>query len=82
MRLIKGISLTEAQKAEVLRSFVYRHTIEHKPDWIGTNPALYATADIVRDEQWIRDHAFYIREDGRLAQGKRHEHCEPEYLAS
>ncbi len=34
---------------------------------------------LTTDEQWLRDHAFYITTAGRLS--ARHRHCEPAYLA-
>jgi hypothetical protein len=33
----------------------------------------------VSDVEWLADHAFYIRADGRLSE--RHRHCEPAYRA-
>ena len=71
MRLIKGEHLTAKQVNEVKRRFVHRHTGEH---YYQYTPKLYET-----DQEWIKNHAFYIRNDGKLS--NQHNHCEPHYMA-
>lgn len=34
---------------------------------------------LVSDEQWLRDHAFYVTRLGALS--RRHRHCEPGWMA-
>ncbi len=62
MRLVRGNKLNQAQREDVLRSFVHRH--------------LDTTCKT--DDEWLERHAFYIRDDGRLAKMRR---AEPYYLA-
>lgn len=64
MRLIKGSELTQQTKREVLASFVYRPTIEN--GYPRHNPC-GARVPAVSDEQWLKEHAFYVTKQGRLA---------------
>jgi hypothetical protein len=75
MKLIKGQNLTPPQKAAVLRAFVYRTTVEHKP----ATPTGQIPTALSSDAQWIREHAFWIKNDGKLSHN--HSHCEPDYMA-
>jgi len=82
MRLVNGSKLLPATRAEVLRCFMYRWTFENERraryshSVGGHNPP---TMPLVTDEQWLREHAFYVRNDGALARNRHH--CEPHYMA-
>ena len=76
MKLIKGENLTLSQISEVKRAFMYRYTGEHTPSAVilqGSKPT-HKT-----DDEWIKDHAFYIRNDGHLSNLPKY--CEPSYYA-
>lgn len=76
MKLIAGYNLTQAQREQVLRRYTNRYTGEHVPTWADTNK-FQPTHQT--DIEWVNDHAFYIRKDGKLS--NLHKHCEPVYLA-
>lgn len=79
-KLVKGTDLTDAQKAQVKNAFGYRWTVENLPrakQWHGNVAPII---EPINDEQWLKDHAFYIRQDGQLATIPRH--CEPVYMAN
>ena len=66
-KLVKGSDLSDKARRDVLDSFIYRyHAIGKGKQYPTTN-------------EWINDHAFYIRKDGCLAQIPKH--CEPVFLA-
>ena len=65
--LVKGSNLTPAQRREVLAAFVHRH-MSIGPDKPYTS-----------DDDWVKQHAFYIKKDGHLADSPKR--CEPVYLA-
>lgn len=78
-KLIKGENLTARQIQEVKSAFGYRWTIENMPrakQWHGEHAP---TIEPTSDAQWIKEHAFYIRKDGKLASTPRH--CEPAFMA-
>ena len=77
MRLITGDKLSESTKQEVLNAYVYRWTIENKNRARRTG----APADhcFITDEQWLKEHAFYITNAGHRS--RRHNHCESHYMA-
>lgn len=81
MRLVNGADLLPATRAEVLRTFVYRWTFENERmarcAYVMHTPP---TAPLVTDEQWLREHAFYVRNDGALARNRHY--CEPHYMAN
>lgn len=63
--LIKGENLTEKQKDEVLRAFIYRWTVENT----YTKP----TIPLQSDAEWLKTHAFWFVKDGiRLARNRQH----------
>ncbi len=77
MKLTKGKDLTQAQRQEVKRAYIYRWTGEHTPAphvKEGMSRPTHAT-----DNEWIDDHAFYIDNNGKLSNA--HKHCEPVYMA-
>ena len=76
MKLTRGDKLTPEQRAAVLRVYVYRLTTEN--GYAQRNPCR-ARVPAISDEQWLREHAFYVTKDGHLS--NRHGHCEPAYLA-
>lgn len=75
-QLVKGENLTADQIKQVKATFVYRLTVEN--GYPQRNPCK-ASVPAIRDAQWLREHAFYINRDGKLASKPRH--CEPVCLA-
>ena len=77
-RLVLGNTLFPATQAQVLQTFIARHTIEN-----AQNAARYANyhpnAAVPTDEQWLADHAFHIKTDGSL--DRRYQFAEPACLA-
>jgi hypothetical protein len=83
MKLITGDKLTDAQRQEALRRFIYRHTIENQSQerrLLACSGFKPSSIPPTSDGQWLTDHAFYIRKDGQLA--SKPNHCEPASLAS
>ena len=76
MKLIKGENLTVEQIKEVKRRFVHRLTFENGCPKRNT---CKATIPYIHDDQWIREHAFYVKSNGDLS--NKPNHCEPHYLA-
>ena len=76
MKLVKGDALSAEARQQVLAAYVYRLTMEN--GYPARNPC-GARVPPISDAQWLAEHAFYIRKDGRLA-GNRH-HAEPSFLA-
>lgn len=68
MKLVKGTNLTPQQLQEVKACFVHRHLA------IGKDKYYYSEQD------WIINHAFYVRKDGHIA--NKSNHCEPAFMAS
>lgn len=62
-RLLLGTMLSDEAKRDVLASFVHRH--------LDTTSA--------NDAEWLRNHAFYVRRDGKLS--RAHKHCVPAFMA-
>ena len=78
-KLVKGENLTPKQIQEVKSAFGYRWTIQNENrarNWQHNN---VPTVALIDDEQYIKEHAFYFRKDGKLASVPRH--CVPVYLA-
>lgn len=65
--LIKGKDLAAKQIQQVKAAFVYR--------WLAIGPDLYYPTE----SDWINDHAFYFRKDGKLAAIPKY--CELVYQA-
>ena len=64
MMLIRGDKLNAVQKRQVLRAFVHRLTYENA----YRAPCRYPQTD----QQWLREHAFYFRNDGMLSISRRY----------
>lgn len=62
MKLVKGEDLTPEQVEQVKAIFVYRYTVDNPRN---NQPAI-ATGATQTDEEWIKEHAFYVRNDGQL----------------
>jgi hypothetical protein len=62
--LVKFENLTHKTKCQVAAQYV---------NWI------HAQAHYGNFQNWAKDHAFYIRKDGKL--DERHRHCEPAFMA-
>jgi hypothetical protein len=93
--IVRGDKLTADTRAEVLRVFVHRWTHENsRQTYRGKCPACaqHRGADtingktwheyhapIVTDAEWLRAHAFTVRQNGQLDRRTRHAH--PAYLA-
>lgn len=83
MQLIKGSNLTHKQRNHVKRAFVHRFTGEHKPDWASKpmpNGNQYQPTHKT-DNDWIEDYAFYVQNNGELSTARKHQHCEPAFMA-
>ena len=81
-KLVKGQDLTPEQVRAVKAAFTYRWTKENLVHVVSTyvrKGISVPTMLPVTDEQWLNDHAFYIRQDGTLADIPKH--CEPAYMA-
>jgi hypothetical protein len=72
-----GTQLHPADREQVLRSYMYRMTIEN----VRRNPQATATmlkggyrAGLVSDATWLANTRFAVRKNGRLDQ--RSQHCE------
>jgi hypothetical protein len=83
VKLTRGTELTRAQRAEVLRTYVHRWTIEnHTPmlERLLYGPTFRGTpVATITDTEWIDTHAFWITKAGRLAANRRY--AEPAYMA-
>ena len=78
--LIKGNKLNSQQRAEVLRAYVNRWTIENKDTMRNWRPECLPTIAPVTDEEWLAEHAFHFLKDGsRLMMNRGY--AEPHYLA-
>lgn len=80
MKLTRGDQLNPTAKREVLASYVHRWTTgntQRERSWANVQGA--PTIPLVSDEQWLADHAFWVRNDGTLARNRRH--AEPAYMA-
>jgi len=75
-KLIKGENLNISQIRQVKAAFVYRLTTEN--GYPRRNPC-GATVPAITDQEWIKQHAFYIKRDGSLA--AKPANCEPVYMA-
>ncbi len=81
MKLVKGENLTPAQRDEVLAAFIYRreNTVIYPVKSKMVDPSQYRTLCDNLDPVWVNAHAFFIRNDGHLAECPKH--CEPYYMA-
>ncbi len=75
MKLITGDKLNAYTRAEVLRAYTYRLTIEN--GYPARNPC-GATVPPISDAQWLAEHAFWVTNSGRLALNRTH--AEPAYI--
>jgi hypothetical protein len=69
MKLITGDKLPQAARAEVLRAFIYRPTTEN--GYPKRNPR-GARVAAVTDAEWLKTHAFYVTNAGKLAKNRNH----------
>lgn len=95
MELIRGDRLSPELRQQVLNAFIYRWTRDNprRVEVYGNCPACdircphvgkadghnHPTIEMVTDEEWLCEHAFYVTGDGFLS--AKHKHCEPAYLA-
>ena len=75
MKLIKGMDLNPKQKQHVLNAFIYRLTTEN--GYPKRNPC-GASVPAKTDEQWLKEYAFWFKNDG--SPSSKYNHCEPAYL--
>jgi len=83
MRLVRGDKLPEDLKKQVLTSYAYRMTVESAERWPHINRYMRQNgykAQLIGDEQWLKEHAFYVTRGRTLAKNRKH--CEPGYLAN
>lgn len=80
-----GTLLHPADRAEVLRSYVHRYTLEHVPAWAanpvqlkeaGREVTKYHAPQYRTDEDWLAMHTFAVRKSDRRLDG-RATHAEP-----
>lgn len=76
MKLTLGTKLTQSQVQQVKRAFVHRPTTENG---YPQRNRYGLSIPAISDAQWIAEHAFYIKDDGNLADKPRF--AEPFYLA-
>jgi hypothetical protein len=79
-KLVRGDQLPSNLRREVLSRYVYRWTSDNPQRdraWTGIKGA--PTMPLISDEQWLRDHAFYVTDRGTLDK-KRNKHANPAYL--
>ena len=95
MPLVKGEDLTLSQRREVLAAFIFRWTSDNPHrlrvyrcphcDLVNLDfgkvgcRQYHPTILLQTDEEWIREHAFYVNARGCLAANKNH--CEPAFMA-
>jgi hypothetical protein len=94
MKLVRGDRLTASVRKAVLASFVHRWThenahqsyggrcpacVQHRQCGGNSEPRHDYHVPLVTDEEWLRDHAFYVTTRGTLS--AHHNHCEPAFLA-
>ena len=77
MRLITGDKLSADLKQQVLRAFVYRLTIEN--GYPKRNPC-GAKVPAVSDEIWLKEHAFWVTNNNKLARNRKH--AEPAFMVN
>ena len=78
-KLVRGDRLPSNLRREVLASYIYRWTSDNTSRdraWRGIKGA--PTIPLVSDDQWLREHAFYVTDRGTL--DKRKKHAEPVYM--
>lgn len=73
--LVTGDKLSKATRELVLRAYVYRPT--HENNYPKHNP-LRMRVPATSDEQWLKEHAFYVTKNGNL--DNRFDHCEPAFM--
>lgn len=82
----QGIELHPDDQAEVLRSYLYRQTVEnHKAHPVASRAAAAGTSGlrVLTDAEWLKYTKFAVKKDGRL--DPRVSHCvhhHPDYSAS
>jgi len=77
--LVRGDQLKPETKQAVLQAFVYRWTYDnHRREQAWKGIEGQPTIPLISDDQWLREHAFYVNRDGSLS--NRHQHAEPHYF--
>lgn len=78
--LVLGSKLEPETRAEVLRAFVYRWTLENPyRESVWSRASSRPTIPLISDNQWLAEHAFHVTQEGRLHAGRRH--AEPAFMA-
>jgi hypothetical protein len=76
---VRGDQLPSNLRREVLSQYVYRWTSDNPQRERAWSTAGAPTMPLVSDEQWLRDHAFYVTDRGTLDK-KRNKHANPAYV--
>jgi hypothetical protein len=77
--LVRGDQLSESARRQVLAAFGYRWTIENESRaryWCRQSGANPPRIPLIPDEQWLREHAFHVVQDGSRLM-KNRSHAEP-----
>jgi hypothetical protein len=81
--LVRGDQLSESARRQVLAAFGYRSTIENESrarQWYRNASLDPPRSPLIPDEQWLREHAFHVVQDGSRLMRNR-SHAEPACLA-
>jgi len=78
MILINGDNLTQTQKDEVLRAFIYRWTTENPQRESLYRNLSRPTVALQSDAEWLKNYSFWFLNDGsRLAANRHHAEYTP-----
>jgi hypothetical protein len=79
--IVRGDKLPPKLQREVLAMYVYRWTVDNtqrERAWNGI--AGQPTIPLITDDQWLREHAFFVTKCGTLDKRRNH-HAQPAYMA-
>lgn len=72
---IRGDRLSRTARSQVLARYIYRWTTDnpHRAQaWGKLKPSSHPRIPLVTDDEWLRDHSFAVRADGKLDERVRH----------
>ena len=74
-----GTDLRPDVRKEVLNAYGFRWTVDNYTRAVKWYDSLgMPQMELQTDEQWLAEHAFYTRKDGKL--DRRYNHCVPAYM--